>query len=107
MSGSHIQDASKIRSTKKNPRVQLYVPKEETPIPLKYIDVTKSTHTDLDVLQEIRIDDHWNVDSNRFFRFMERVHKVHSIERKASRRTYVSNNYQTRSCMARIMDENW
>ena len=35
------------------PRVQLYVPKEETfPVLLKYIDVTGSTHTDLDVLQE-------------------------------------------------------
>ena len=46
------------------PRVQLYVPKEETfPTPLKYIDVPRSTHTDLDVLQEKRIDDYWNVDS--------------------------------------------
>ena len=48
------------------PRVQLYVPKEETlPIPLKYIDVTGSTHTDLDTLQEKWFDDCWNVDSNR------------------------------------------
>ena len=47
-------------------RVQLYVSKEETfPIPLKYIDVTRSTHTDLDVLQEKRIDDYWHVDENR------------------------------------------
>ena len=44
------------------PRVQLYVPEEESfPLPLKYIDVTR-THTNLDVLQECRIDDHWNVD---------------------------------------------
>ena len=35
------------------PRVQLYVPKDETfPIPLKYIDVTRATYTNLDVLQE-------------------------------------------------------
>ena len=48
------------------PRVQLNVPKEETfPIPLEYIDVTRSTHTDLDVMQEKRADDCWNVDSNR------------------------------------------
>ena len=48
------------------PRVQLFVPKEETfPIPLKYIDVTMSAHTDLDVLQEKSIDDYRNVDSNR------------------------------------------
>ena len=48
------------------PRVQLHVPKEETfPIPLKYIDVARSSHTDLDVLQEKRIDDSWKVDANR------------------------------------------
>ena len=48
------------------PRVQLYVPREESfPIPLKYIDVIRSTHTDLDVAQEKRIDDYWNVDGCR------------------------------------------
>ena len=36
-------------------RVQFYVPKEETlPIPLKYIDVTRCTYTNHDVLQEKR-----------------------------------------------------
>ena len=46
-------------------RVQLYVPKEETfPIPLKYIDVTRATSTTLDVMQEMRIDDYWNVNLN-------------------------------------------
>ena len=35
------------------PRVQLHVPEEESfTIPLKYIDVIRSTHTDLDVAQE-------------------------------------------------------
>ena len=35
------------------PRVKLYVPKEETfPVPMKYIDVTRNTHTSLDVLLE-------------------------------------------------------
>ena len=48
------------------PRVQLYVPKEKTfPIPLKYIDVTRSSDTNLDGLQEKRIDDYWNVNVNR------------------------------------------
>ena len=48
------------------PRAQLCVLKEETfPIPLKYIDVTRATYTNLDVLQEKRIDDYWNVDANR------------------------------------------
>ena len=47
------------------PRVQIHVPKEETfPVPPKYIDGARSTHADLDVMQEKRIDDHWNVDSN-------------------------------------------
>ena len=48
------------------PRVQLFVPKEETfLVPLKYIDVRRSIYSDLDVMQEKRIDDCWNVDSNR------------------------------------------
>ena len=41
------------------PRVKLYSPREESfPIPLKYIDVTRTTHTNLDVKQEKRIDDY-------------------------------------------------
>ena len=48
------------------PRVQLCVPKEESfPIPLKCIDVTRTEHTSLDVLQEKRINDYWNVDVDR------------------------------------------
>ena len=49
-----------------NPRVQLNVPKKETfPIPLKYIDVTRYTCTDLNVTQEKLVDYYWNVDANR------------------------------------------
>ena len=45
------------------PRVKLYSPRDESfPIPLKYIDVTRTTHTNLDVKQEKRIDDSWNID---------------------------------------------
>ena len=48
------------------PRVKLYSPREESfPIPLKYIDVTRTTHTNLDVKQEKRIDDYWNIDGSR------------------------------------------
>ena len=44
------------------PRVKLYSPREESfPIPLKYIDVTRTTHTNLDVKQEKRINDYWNI----------------------------------------------
>ena len=48
------------------PRVKLYVPREETfPIPLKYIDVTRNTRTSLDVLMEKSIGDFSNVDGDR------------------------------------------
>ena len=48
------------------PRVKLYSPREESfPIPLKYIDVTRTTHTNLDVKLEKRIDDYWNIDGSR------------------------------------------
>ena len=48
------------------PRVKLYSPREEPfPVPLKYIDVSRTTHTNLDVKQEKRIDDYWNIDGSR------------------------------------------
>ena len=50
------------------PRVKLYSPREESfPIPLKYIDVPRTTHTNLDVKQEKRIDDYWNIDGSRIY----------------------------------------
>ena len=49
------------------PGVRLYVTKEESfPIPLLFFfDVTRSTHTNVDVMQEKRINDYWNVDGDR------------------------------------------
>ena len=48
------------------PRVKIFSPREESfPIPLQYIDVTRTTHTNLDVKQEKRIDDCWNIDGSR------------------------------------------
>ena len=48
------------------PRVELYSPRERSiPIPLKYIDVSRTTHTNVDVKQEKRIDDYWNIDGSR------------------------------------------
>ena len=39
------------------------MPKEETfLVPLKYIDVTRNTHTSFDVSLKKNIDDYWNVD---------------------------------------------
>ena len=48
------------------PRVKLHSPREESfPSPLKYIDVTRTTHTNLDVKLEKRTDDYWNIDGSR------------------------------------------
>ena len=96
------------------PRVQLFVPKEEAfLVPLKYIDVARSTHTDLDVMQEKRIDDCWNICSNRslsdswkgftkFTLLKENLPKdicgLGEIDKS-------SNDYQTFPCMARSVDQ--
>ena len=48
------------------PRVKLYSPREASfPVPLKYIDVSRTTETNWDVMQESRIDDYWNIDGSR------------------------------------------
>ena len=48
------------------PMVKLYSPREESlPIPLKYFDASTTTHMNLDVKQQKRIDDYWNVDGSR------------------------------------------
>ena len=86
------------------PRVQLYVPKDETfPIPLKYIDVTRSTHTDLDVSQEKRIDDYWHIDSNKHLSVSWKgFTKIILLKQRPPKRIHVadkdSRDYQTRSC---------
>ena len=92
------------------------MPKEETfPIPLKYIEVTRSTHTDLDLLQEKRIDDYWNFDSSKhlsdswrgftkFTLLKEKLAKGIFVVRRATDK--VSNNYQTRLCMQKF-GQNW
>ena len=98
------------------PRVQLYVPKEETfLILLKFIDVTRSTHADLDVRQEKKIDDYWNVDSCKhlpdswrgFTKFTLLKEKLPKGYMWSGERDKDSNHYQTRLCMARFLDENW
>ena len=69
--GEAINDFWSMSGSFKNrhpvePRVKLYSPREESfPVPLKYIDVFRTTHTNLDVKQEKRIDDNWNVDGSR------------------------------------------
>ena len=66
------------------PRVKLYSPREESfPIPLKYIDVTRTTHTNLDVKQEKRIDDYWNIDGSETCLILGQVshNLVHSTKK--------------------------
>ena len=48
-------------------RVKLYTREKNHsfPVLLKYIDVSRTTHTNLDVKQERRIDDYWNIDVSR------------------------------------------
>ena len=69
------------------PRVKLYVPREESfPILLKYIDVTRNTHASMDVFFG-RIDDYWNVDGEkRIIRCTDRLLKIRSTEGKANGR---------------------
>ena len=98
------------------PRVKLYSPREESfPIPLKYIDVTRTTHTNLDVKQEKRIDDYWNIDGSRdlsdpwtgFTQFTLLDEKAPdgytwSGEEIDEKTAYI----QARSSMARVMEVN-
>ena len=73
------------------PRVKLYSPREESfPIPLKYIDVTRTTHTNLDVKQERRIDDYWNIDGSRDLSdFWTGFTQFPLLEEKTSKRIHV------------------
>ena len=91
------------------PRVKLYSPREESfPIALKYIDVTRTTHTSLDVLLEKNIDDYWSVDGERelsdawpgFTRFI-------FIEGKATRRIYMVRERLTRKQTTSRPDNVW
>ena len=68
------------------PRAKLYVPKEESfLIPLKYIDVTRTTHTFPNILLEKHIEDYRNVDGGeKIIGCMDRLHKIYFIERKAN-----------------------
>ena len=87
------------------PRVQFSVPKKETfPISVKYIDVSRTTQTSMDVSQEIRIDDYWNIDVDRnlsdswigFMKFIILNEKLPKGKKWCGWRvTKKSSNYQT------------
>ena len=68
------------------PRVKLYMPKEESfPIPLKYIEVTRTTHTSLDIFVGRTC---WWLQQRgwrkRIMRCMDWIHKIYFIERKTT-----------------------
>ena len=92
------------------PRVKLYSPREESfPIPLKYIDVSRTTHTNSDVKQERRIDDYWNIDGSRDmldpwtgFTRRKNFRWIYVVRGETDKKAA---NIQARSFMARILDE--
>ena len=72
--------------------------------------------SDLDVMQEERVDDCWNVDSNRSLSVAWKgFTKFTLLKEKPPKRIYVvreetdedSSDHQTRLRMARSLDENW
>ena len=97
------------------PRVALYSPREESfPLPLKYIDVSRITHTNVDVKQERRIDDYWNIDGSRDLsdswtgftqstQMEEKTKRIHVVRGETNEKTA---DIQARSFMARTLGEN-
>ena len=97
------------------PRVKLYSPREESfLIPLKYIDITRTIHTNLDVLQERRIDDSWNIDGSRdlsdswtgFTQFTPLEEKPPNGFLWSGESDEKTADIQARSFMARTLEEN-
>ena len=97
------------------PRVKLYSPREEAcHVPLKYIDVSRTTHTNLDVMQESRIHDKWNIDGSRDLSDSWTGFTQFTLLDETSRRIYVvrcvinekTADIQARSSMARTLGEN-
>ena len=92
------------------PRVKLYSPREESfPIPLKYIDVTRTTHTNLDVKLEKRIDDYWNIDGSRDLSDLWTGFTQFTLldEKAPDGYTWSGGRLtRTRSSMARVMEVN-
>ena len=93
------------------PRVPLYVPKEETfPYPLKYIDITRSYWSGCVTREE-----DWRLSERgfeqTFARFLASIHKIPYTPKgymwSGEETVKDSNNYQTRSCKTRSLDKQW
>ena len=98
------------------PRVKLYSPRDESfPIPLKYIDVTRTTHTNFGC--QARETHRWLLEYrwiSRLVRSLDRFHTIYSTRRKSSWRIYLVRGeinektayIQARSSMAKDMEVN-
>ena len=76
--------------------------------PLKYIDVSRTAHTNLDVKQERRIDDYWNIDGSRDLSdSWTGFHSVYSFRRETSRRIYVVWERLTKRQLSSMSDHLW
>ena len=88
------------------PKVRLYSPREESfPVQLKNFDVFRTTKTNLDVKQERRIDDHWNIHgsidlSDSWSGFTSR--RIYVVGEKTDKTAV---NIQARSFVARALDK--
>ena len=98
------------------PRVKLYSPREESfPIPMKYIGVSRTTHTNLDAKQERRIDDYWNIDGSRdlsdprtgFTQFTQLEENLQTDICGPGEINEKTADIQARSFMARTLGEKW
>ena len=79
-------------------RVKLYSPREESfPIPLIYIDLSRTTHSNLDVKQDRRIDDDWNIGGSRDLSvyYWTGFTQFHSIRRETSKPIHVTRKQLT------------
>ena len=104
------------------PGVKLHVPTEESfPVPLKYIDVTRTADTTFDVMLEKSVDDCWHVDGARelsdtwtgFTRFtnIERkatgwIHMVPGRDWQENKRPQGPRNYGQRRGNTSLMHQN-
>ena len=84
------------------------MPQEESfLIPLKYIDVSRTTHTNLDVLLEEQIEDCWNVDGERESDAWTGFARFSSTKGKATGRIYMSRWRLTRKQTTSLPDNVW
>ena len=96
-------------------RVNLYMPKEATfPIPTKYIDVTRNTHTSLDVMMEkiLKITGTWMEKENyqmhgqasqdSFYQTKRHLMDIHDLGEIDEE----TNDFKTRQIVARYVEPN-